>query len=444
MIQRADMSPGIAPPEDGLTSNASSSALSFAVGFYFAFRPFIVLLAVRMLRMDPQTGTGINLAFNFALLVVAAFCCLGQRVYPFGRMLQTASVRWTLLFLGFSCFSLSWSDTASIYVSIAYWCGMAADFAIVALMLRARSVIAVAAGLMKGYVWGGCVGAAIAWILPSQSDLRLGDEELLGPNSIGYICAIALLFAQLLMRKKERGFVAPAFLLALTVLRCLSKTTIVALLLCEALLLTTDASMKRRTKVLLTVVAALVIVAFSSLLTSYFDIYTNAGNQSETLSGRLGIWAYFVTEAYQKPWFGHGFDSVWKVVPPFGPEQFEAPHAHNELLQQFYAYGVIGICIFGGIYTSLYRQIRRREAGPTRHFFFAFLLFVLVRGLAESERFDLSLPLWAVLIVSALVEDEPGVRDQSSALAGFEQPRGGGYRASQPMISEAWQSDYLD
>jgi O-antigen ligase len=202
--------------------------------------------------------------------------------------------------------------------------------------------------------------------------------------------------------------------------------------------------MKRRTKVLLTVVAALVIVAFSSLLTSYFDIYTNAGNQSETLSGRLGIWAYFVTEAYQKPWFGHGFDSVWKVVPPFGPEQFEAPHAHNELLQQFYAYGVIGICIFGGIYTSLYRQIRRLEAGPTKHFFFAFLLFVLVHGLAESERFDLSLPLWAVLIVSALVEDERGVRDQSSVLAGFEQPRGGGYGASRPMLSGARQSDYLD
>jgi O-antigen ligase len=444
MIQRADMPPGIAPPEDGHTGDGSTSALSFAVGFYFAFRPFIVLLSVRMLRMDPQSGTGINLALNFGLLIVAAFCCLGQSVYPFGRMVRMASVRWALLFLGFSCFSLSWSGTASIYVSMAYWCGMAADFAIVALMLRARSGTAVAAALMNGYVWGGCVGATIAWILPSQSDLRLGDEELLGPNSIGYICAIALLFAQLLVRKKERGLIAPAFLLALTVLRCLSKTTIVALLLCEAFLLTTDASMKRRTKVLLTVVAALVIVAFSSLLTSYFDIYANAGNQSETLSGRLGIWAYFVTEAFQKPWFGHGFDSVWRVVPPFGPEQFEAPHAHNELLQQFYAYGVIGVCIFGGIYTSLYRQIRRLAAGPTKHFFFAFLLFVLVHGLAESERFDLSLPLWAVLIVSALVEHEQRVRDQSSVLAGFEQSRGGGYRASQPMISEAWQRDYLD
>jgi exopolysaccharide production protein ExoQ len=438
------MSPGIAPPENRLTGNASSSALSFAVGFYFAFRPFIVLLSVRIMRMHPQTGTGINLALNFAFLVMTAFCCLGQPVYPFGRILRIASVRWALLFLGFSCFSLSWSGTASIYVSMAYWCGMAADFAIVALMMRARSVTEVAAALMKGYIWGGCVGGTIAWILPSQSDLRLGDEELLGPNSIGYICAIALLFAQLLMRKKERGFIAPAFLLALTVLRCLSKTTIVALLLCEALLLTTDATMKRRTKVLLIVVATFVIVAFSSLLTSYFDIYTNAGNQSETLSGRLGIWTYFVTEAFQQPWFGHGFDSVWKVVPPFGPEQFEAPHAHNELLQQFYAYGVMGICMFAGIYTSLYRQIRRLVTVPTKHFFFALLLFVLVRGLAESERFDLSLPLWAVLIVSALVEHERRGRDPSYVLAGFGQSPWGEYPASQSMIREGWDRECLD
>ena len=59
---------------------------------------------------------------------------------------------------------------------------------------------------MKGYVWGACAIAAIAWMLPSQSDLRLGDEEFLGPNQIGYACAFAFFFAQYLMRRKEKGF----------------------------------------------------------------------------------------------------------------------------------------------------------------------------------------------------------------------------------------------
>lgn len=267
--------------------------------------------------MEPQTGTAINLSFNLLFLIVVSFCCLGQVRYPFKQIAQMASVRWALLFLGFSCLSLIWSSTLSLTVSIAYWCGMAADFAILAFMLRAGPVITVAGSLMKGYVWGACVGATIAWTLPAQSDLRLGDEELLGPNSIGYLCAFALLFAQFLMRMKKGRWGAQAFLLALTVLRCLSKTTIAALLLSEAFLLMTDKSMKRRTKVLLTFAAILVIAAFLPLLTSYYDIYTSAGNQSETLSGRLGIWAYFLLEAFQQPWVGHGFDSVWKVVPPF-------------------------------------------------------------------------------------------------------------------------------
>src|SRR6185312_5237917 len=114
-------------------------------------------------------------------------------------------------------------------------------------------------------------------------------------------------------------------------------------------------------------ISAMATVAlFWGLLNSYYDVYTNAGNQSETLSGRLGIWAYFLAEAVQRPWIGHGFDSAWKVIPPFGPDQFEAAHAHNELLQQFYAYGLVGVILFIGIYFNIFRHIRRLGAGPTR------------------------------------------------------------------------------
>ena len=53
---------------------------------------------------------------------------------------------------------------------------------------------------------------------------------------------------------------------------------------------------------------------------------------------------------------------VWKVVPPFS-EDFEARHAHNELLQQLYAYGVVGVVIFLGLYGSLFRLIRKLPSG---------------------------------------------------------------------------------
>jgi len=408
--------------DTGMSEAASkeTSTLAFAIGFFFAFRAFIMVLSVRILGTDPQTGTAISLIIDGLLLLIVAFSCLGQNIRPFRQMLKGASMRWALLYLVFSCLSLLWSESSSLPIAVAYWLGMAADFIAVALLLSARPVPAAIPELMKGFIWGACLGAVVAWLLPAQSDLRLGDDELLGPNNIAYPLAIAFLFAQFLVRNRLGKFTPHAFFLGLSVLRSLSKTTILALLGAELLLLIADRSMRRRTKIYLMLCAGLAFAAFSALLISYWEIYSNLGNQSETLSGRLGIWAYFLVEGAQKPWFGHGFNSVWGIVPPFGPDKFEAAHAHNELIQQFYAYGAIGVCIFVGYYWSLYRQARKLPSAPMRVFLFAFLLFFLIRGFADTERFDLSLPMWAGLLLSELIEHQRNAYPQTEEVSAPE------------------------
>lgn len=389
---------------DKLSAQRRGKSLPFVVGFYFGFRVIIVLVSARVFYMDPRTGAEINVAIAFFLLIVTAFCCIGQAQYPFRQMAKLPAVRWALIFLGFSGLSLSWSSTASLPDSVVYWCALAADFITVALLLQAEPSTEASESLMRGFIWGALAMAAIAWIMPAESDLRLGDDELLGPNQIGYTCATAFFFAQYLMRHKKAKLSIPALGLVLTLLRTLSKTTIVAFIVGEGFLLFKDRSINRRSKIFIVFAAVLVLGLFWGLLTSYYSIYIDAGNQSETLSGRFAIWTYFLLEAIQQPWIGHGFDSAWKVIPPFGPDQFEAAHAHNELLQQFYAYGAVGLCMFIGIYGSIYRYIRKLTKGPQKTFFFSFLLFILVRGIADTERFDLSLPLWAILLVSILIE----------------------------------------
>lgn len=405
---RGVVSVGFTIPKTLELERVQIDGVALAVGFFFSFRLFIMLLSVRILGTDPQTGVEIGLVLNILLLAVVAFHSLGEARVPLSEMAQSWPVRWAFVFLSFSCCSLLWTSTVSLPAAIVYWCAMAADVAIVILMLRTGRLTVVANSLMKGYVWGACLVAIIAWLLPAQSDLRLGDEELVGPNAIGYLCAFAFFFAQYLAREKDGKWGAAAFLLGVTLLRSLSKTTIIAFLAGEVFLLVRDKSMKRRTKVLLSLGAAAIVAAFSSLLSSYYDIYTNAGNQSETLTGRLGLWTYFLAEAVEQPWIGHGFHSVWQVVPPFGPDLFEARHAHNELLQQFYAYGVVGVGMFAGIYGSLWLQLRRLISRPRKTFFFAFLLFILVRGLADTEAFDLSLPLWSIVLISMLANHEDG------------------------------------
>jgi len=382
--------------------------LPLVVGFYFAFRVLIVLLSVRILGTDAQTGAQINLVLNFLLLTLAALFSLGGTQHSPAAVTRQPDVRFAFVFLAFSCCSLAWTSAASLPAATVYWCAMAADVALVLLMFHVGTIAGVAHSLMKGFVWGACLVAAIAWIMPAQSDLRLGDEELLGPNQIGYLCAFAFFLLQYLVLQKQGRWGAAGFLLVVTVLRSLSKTTIVAFLASEAFLLIKDKSFSRKTRVSLIVAACLVVSVFWGLFAAYFDVYFNGGNQAETLSGRIGIWAYFLGEATQQPWIGHGFHSVWKIVPPFGPDQFEARHAHNEVLQQFYAYGAVGICLFAGVYGSYYRHIRRLATGPLKTLLLAFLLFVLVRGITDTEAFDLSLPLWAIVMLSLLIESARG------------------------------------
>jgi exopolysaccharide production protein ExoQ len=374
------------------------------VGFFLSFRLLSVLLAVRLFHADPQAGVVVSLGLNYLLFAFAALDSLGDSERTFGFFTSIPSFRWSLVFLAFSGCSLLWSSTASLPAAVAFWCAMACDFATIVMLLRTNEIESTSLAIMKGYVWGSCAIAAIAWMLPSQIDLRLGDEEWLGPNQIGYACAFAFFLAQFLMRRSEKGWKLIAAFLAVTLLRSLSKTTILAFILAQAWLLVRDRSITRKARVWMILASIVAIALFWSLINAYIDYYAHAGNQSETLTGRVGIWAYILNEAIQQPWIGHGFHSVWKVIPPFG--SFEARHAHNEILQQFYAYGAIGVCIFIALYRAVFREIRKMPIKPVRALLIGMFFFVLVRGFADTEVFDLSLPLWAIALFGAISSDQ--------------------------------------
>src|ERR1700677_1223649 len=51
----------------------AATGLPFIVGFFFSFRLFIMLLSVRLLGTDDQTGVEISLVLNFLLPLLVAF-----------------------------------------------------------------------------------------------------------------------------------------------------------------------------------------------------------------------------------------------------------------------------------------------------------------------------------------------------------------------------------
>jgi exopolysaccharide production protein ExoQ len=392
---------------------AEPTGLACAVGFFFSFRILIVFVSVRVFGVEPRTGAAINLTLGFFLLVLVCFQSVGNARRTFHSMLRLSVLRWMLVFLLFSGCSLAWSVTISLPASFAYWCGITADVTTVALLLRTGSVSVVSNSLMKGFVLSTCCIALIAWILPADpNDLRLGDQEFFNTNQIGNLCAFAILLAQILTRRKDGKWGPATLFLTVTLLRSLSKATLAAFLVSETFLVLRDRSIARKAKMLLAAAAALVVLVFGGLFQAYYTIYTTTGNQAETLTGRTAIWAYVLDAALDKPWIGHGFDSMWKVVPPFAGGQFEARHAENELLQQFYTYGLIGLVLLAGLYGSLFLQIRKLPRSPLKTVFFSTLLYVLVRGLVEAEPFDLLLPLWSIILL-ALVAEQEGTVDET-------------------------------
>jgi exopolysaccharide production protein ExoQ len=416
---------GLSIPRISSLEQTKGDGLAFAVGFYFSFRLIIVLLSVRILGLEPSTGTGVSLVLDVLLLGVACFNLPGSFLTAFRSLRRLPSVRWVFIFLAVSFVSLAWSETASLANSAAYWFGLAIDVAVVALLFQAGSTTNVSHSLMKGFVWSTCLLALVAWIMPAQGDLRLGDEQFFNTNEIGNLCAFAILLVQYLMRRRDGTWGLIVFFLVVTLLRSLSKTTMAAFLVSEVFLVVKDRSMSRRTKALFTVTTLALLLVFWGLFDAYYDVYTSAGNQVETLTGRTAIWLYVLSSFQDHSWtlwIGHGFDAWWKVVPPFG-DNFEARHAENELLQQFYAYGLLGIVLLAGLYGSLYIQVRRLQRGPIRVLFMSWILFIVIRGLAEADSFDLLLPLWSIVLIAVLADHE---LTTSGVSAGTLLPANGG------------------
>jgi O-antigen ligase len=374
-----------------------SSVLSLPglVGGYFALRVCITFV---FFQADPPTGAIISVALNLLLLLPVAAYAAGPAAMPLTQAFKVAPVRWVIGFISLAAISLLWSETPSIIVALGYWAAMASDVALVLLLVRVDGAEYAGESLLKGFVCGAGLLGVIAWAAPSMQDLRLGNDEFLSPNLIGFECALATILCQYLAAAQAERWKWLGIFLAITLVRSISKTSIAAFLIVEAIYLLRSRTIRRGTKIAMVTGAAFVAALFSGLYLSYYSVYTNAGTQAETLTGRTGIWLVTLQMAFEKPWLGHGFHSYRSVIPAFGA--FEPWHAHNELLQQFFTYGVVGVLIVATLYWSLLLQCRRQTAHPLASTCRLLLLLVAIRGLVDTERFDLSFPLWAITAIS--------------------------------------------
>jgi exopolysaccharide production protein ExoQ len=364
-----------------------------AAGFMVAFKTCITFV---WFQSDPKTGAAVEVGAMLALLAIGICYTVLNPPRQAHRFAGVRPVHWIFAYLGLATVSLLWTSANSLSVAAAYCAGTVAEVVLIVLVLRYEPTEQRVRNIMCGFIVGAALVAAIAWCAPPMEDMRLGHEEFMHPNLIGFDFALAAIFAIYLAHLNRAWvWVVAAFLI--TMVRTLSKGTIVGFIFAGLYYLVIGLKISRKARIYLGLVCTAVLLGFWGLLEAYLDLYTQ-GSNLETLTGRTYIWVQALELAFDKPWFGYGFDSFRWVVPPLG--DFQPGHAHNEIIQQFFAYGIVGLLIVAGVYWSFYRQVRLSTDANLKAMATAMLILVLVRGLVDTDRFELCFPLWLMTSLS--------------------------------------------
>jgi exopolysaccharide production protein ExoQ len=377
------------------TDRSGFMLLPALIGFVFAFR---VCLTVLWFQDEPESASILSVALSLILFIAAALSTIGSKPSIPPSCFRTPTLRLIAAFLCLALLSLLWTP-APLAAAAGYLCAWIADIAAIWFIFRDGPPENSAAFLMKGFVCGACLVAFIAWSLPATQDLRLGDEDFLHPNALGFLFSIATLLAAHLGRKNTL-WVGPALFLGATLIRTLSKSAIIAFVAAFGFALIRDSTLSRKAKIWIGIAAGIIVASLWGLLEAYLITYSQ-GIGPETLTGRTLIWAVSLEYAVKKPILGNGFYSYRFVVPPFGT--FEAQQAHDELLQQFFSFGAIGVLLTITLYWLFFRQIRRAPSSHLKTLAATLLLFSLIRGLTDTQNFDLSFPLWLMAMLSILL-----------------------------------------
>jgi len=353
---------------------------------------------------DPKLGTAVNgsaacVTLYLAVLVVVAFR------YSTTKRFWSPPARWILAYMLLAGVSLLWTQSYSLVSASGYWVAFVAELTTIAVLLRFSKAETFAPAALKGFVWASVVLALVAWMAPGTWELRIGQQEYLHPNIIGNQFALAALFCIFLARRypTTQHWKWVSIGLVFSLLRTLSKASIISFFFAAGFYFLRYSKLGLRNQLKIAFVASIMLLVSWSFIEPYMEVYTE-GDNVETFTGRTLIWAVSYGIAAERPWLGHGFTSYISVVPAFS-EEFVARTAHNDLLQQFFSYGLVGVLLSLAVYVSFFRHLRRSAPSPQLGLAFALLVYGLLHGLTEASPIELMLPCCMILLLAEWVQE---------------------------------------
>jgi O-antigen ligase len=389
-------------PRVGVQSRSFVETIGFLFWFFLGVKPVLVFLFAN----NPATGTlvlSLGDAFFFGALALTFIIRFVLHRLGESEVVWPGAAKLMFLFLAWAAVSLLWTRSDNPTSAVGYWGLMFIDLLVVVLLVRLGDLELVAIRSMEGLVLGTAVLSVLGLVFLAHSGARLGDDDLLHPNSVGNYTSIALLCNIYLVLNAARRSWARIFwigtgaVLFITLVRSGSKTALGAF----AIACFTYFLRSRRPawqKVVATLAVVVLAVVAVPLALNY--VYQSEGkSRVESFSGRTELWQQTWEMIRDNPIKGYGFLSF----RDYGPQPFSdirVVHAHDEWLNLWFSLGLVGVVLTAATYFAYFRQARRASrwaltAGPAA-LALSLLAFALVRGVTEAANgfvFPMSLML---------------------------------------------------
>lgn len=139
------------------------------------------------------------------------------------------------------------------------------------------------------------------------------------------------------------------------------------------------------------------------------DTVLIALGKDPSLTGRTEIWDLSIDMIKQRPWLGYGYETFWQglqgpsayVLRAMGVEGFNAPHAHNGILQLSLDIGVVGVIIYLlGFWSCLIKGVSwARLTRDNIHYWpLLYMTYMTITNVSESRLMEYNTISWVLYL----------------------------------------------
>jgi len=305
--------------------------------------------------------------------------------------------------------SIVWTPTRSVVA--VYYLAYLVQVAISYMLCKLYPIRDVFHRFCLGMAYATAVSTPLTLMLSGSGSAHMGDISdrltlfavIAWGDCLGIMSVMYLVWEQSISKRRAM-LLASSLLVGLYL--TFGKTEIIALALTGAIyVLLAPGTTWRRVGRILFMLAGIGLGWIATA--SKIDKYLGDSGSAETLSGRLILWTQTFAQIINGPYIrGYGFYAFQEV----GPNPWRHPngiaHAHNEFLQVWFNFGLIGVSLVFGFYFALgfaSLKARKRGEGFIATLILCVIFFCLIRGLAEANASLCLIPISWLFLFDCLV-----------------------------------------